>query len=444
VNSAGPPEPEVAALQQRALALRRAGRPRRALQACREILARVPGRPDVASFAGAIAAELGDLEEAVRLYRAAIAARPDFAEAHYNLGNALRGLGRHEEALAEFRRAAVLRPDLVQAHHNIGSTLLSLGRLEEAMEACRRVLELAPEAPEAHRNLGLALERSGRPEDAAAAYRRVLQRRPDWPVAWSNLSTVLLDLGRAREAAEACDAWLRVEPGCIEALAYKCVALNELGERRARDLLLDFDRFVRVAEIAPPPGYASLREFNRALAAHICAHPTLKVPPEDDPTYHHPKLQLTDELLEGEEGPVADLERIVRSAIEDYRREVAVDPPHPFLATWPRRWRLSAWSVVLNGAGNLVPHIHLDGYLGGVYYVEMPDVVADEGAGQAGWFELGRPPAELRTAAEASIRRIQPREGWMILFPSYFYHATVPFESPQRRISFAFDMVPED
>ena len=30
----------------------------------------------------------------------------------------------------------------------------------------------------------------------------------------------------------------------------------------------------------------------------------------------------------------------------------------------------------------------------------------------------------------------------MILFPSYFYHRTTPFEGTERRISIAFDAVP--
>jgi hypothetical protein len=30
----------------------------------------------------------------------------------------------------------------------------------------------------------------------------------------------------------------------------------------------------------------------------------------------------------------------------------------------------------------------------------------------------------------------------MLLFPSYVYHRTIPFESGEDRISFAFDVVP--
>ena len=34
-------------------------------------------------------------------------------------------------------------------------------------------------------------------------------------------------------------------------------------------------------------------------------------------------------------------------------------------------------------------------------------------------------------------------EGMMVLFPAYLYHATVPFNSEQRRFSIAFDVLPE-
>ena len=38
-------------------------------------------------------AEQGKLDEAVACYRRALELKPDFAEAHYNLGNALRTRG---------------------------------------------------------------------------------------------------------------------------------------------------------------------------------------------------------------------------------------------------------------------------------------------------------------------------------------------------------------
>ncbi len=41
------------------------------------------------------------------------------------------------------------------------------------------------------------------------------------------------------------------------------------------------------------------------------------------------------------------------------------------------------------------------------------------------------------------MRTFQPEEGLMLLFPSYFYHRTVPFEAAEERISISFDVKPK-
>ncbi len=45
----------------------------------------------------------------------ALAIRPDWAEAHCNLGNTLREQGKLDEAVPHFRRAVELKPDHAEA-----------------------------------------------------------------------------------------------------------------------------------------------------------------------------------------------------------------------------------------------------------------------------------------------------------------------------------------
>ena len=40
------------------------------------------------------------------------------------------------------------------------------------------------------------------------------------------------------------------------------------------------------------------------------------------------------------------------------------------------------------------------------------------------------------------LARIQVRVGRLVLFPSYMWHGTVPFEADQPRMTVAFDVVP--
>jgi hypothetical protein len=42
--------------------------------------------------------------------------------------------------------------------------------------------------------------------------------------------------------------------------------------------------------------------------------------------------------------------------------------------------------------------------------------------------------------AELSVR---PELGLLVLFPSYFWHGTLPFHSDQPRLTVAFDVVPD-
>ena len=56
--------------------------------------------------------KLGRLEEAEASYRCAIALKPTYPEAHYNLGGTLKELGKLVEASASFRQSISLKPEL--------------------------------------------------------------------------------------------------------------------------------------------------------------------------------------------------------------------------------------------------------------------------------------------------------------------------------------------
>ena len=52
--------------------------------------------------------------EAIASYRNALSQRPHYAEAHNNIGNALRALGQHQEAIAHYRQALAIDPSTTQ------------------------------------------------------------------------------------------------------------------------------------------------------------------------------------------------------------------------------------------------------------------------------------------------------------------------------------------
>ncbi len=438
-------DPALAQLWRQAVSLYRAARWREALAACRKLLAALPSQPAVLGLAGLLALQLDDAAEAVAFLAFAVKLKPDAADLRYNLANALRRLGRTEEAIATYRRAAAYGPDILPIWNNLGAALQSLGRHVEAAEAFRQALRLAPDDAELHRNLGIALEGAGQLDDAIAAYRRALVLKPGWPQIYRNLTNSLLTAQDARGTIALCDAWLDIEPGALEAIGLKAVALDEIGDRAGARRLVDLDRFLRrVAITAPPPGYTSIDAFNAALMQHLLADPTLAVPGRSDVHYHGPAFRTTGELFDRPSGPLVALEALIRAQIADYFAAVAqLSPDHPYLARPPRRWRTIAQATVLDRDGSLAPHVHYSGYVSGVYYVRIPVFAAGAQADHAGWFEIGRPPPRFHHAGRPDVRFIEPREGVMLLFPSYFYHSTVAFSAAETRISVAFDALPE-
>ena len=339
-------------------------------------------------------------------------------------------------------RAAALRPDHAGTLLRIGLVHHAKGALDGAAGAFRQVLAIEPENAEACFALGNVLYAQGRLDEAVEAYGQAATLRAEildasFEVGKPRHVHAHFDRGEPRAALKACDDLLARQPGQSGALAMKAVALWEAGEKDQARSLLDFDRLLRQEHSAPPANFANISAFNAALAAHVRNHPTLQAAPE---SYSMERGQSTGELLPGR-GPAAAFGALVEHGVDRYRDAVSQDPSHPFLADIPDRVRITAWGVILDEGAYQVPHIHPSAWLSGVYYVALPSSLGADDDGTAGWIEFGRPYWDFRIRAEPETRLIEPKEGLMLLFPSYMFHRTLPFTGPGERISIAFDVL---
>ena len=197
-----------------------------AMQKAAELL---PDDAQAHSNLGNALRDLGRLDDAVASYRRALAIKPDYAEAHGNLGIVLQDLGRLDDAVASYRRALAIQPEYAKAHNNLANVLRDLGRLDDAVESYRRALAIKPEYAEAYNNLGNVLRDLGRLGDAVASYRRVLAIEPEYDEAHNNLGSALRDLGRLAEAEASYRRALEIKPDFAEAHSNLGVVLQELG-----------------------------------------------------------------------------------------------------------------------------------------------------------------------------------------------------------------------
>jgi hypothetical protein len=104
---------------------------------------------------------------------------PEFAEAHNNLGVALRDMGKLEASAAAHERALELLPEFAEAHNNLGVVRRDQGRLEESEICFGRALALRPAYADAHSNMGNVYKSQGRLKEARASYERAIGLKPE-------------------------------------------------------------------------------------------------------------------------------------------------------------------------------------------------------------------------------------------------------------------------
>ncbi|MER2491761.1 2OG-Fe(II) oxygenase family protein [Catenovulum sediminis] len=96
-----------------------------------------------------------------------------------------------------------------------------------------------------------------------------------------------------------------------------------------------------------------------------------------------------------------------------------------------------SWSVRLQAQGFNVSHTHPLGWISSALYIDLPKKT-EMGTPPAGWLKFGTPPPELNIELDP-VNTIEPKIGRLVLFPSYSWHSTVPFNEGERLVV-AFDV----
>lgn len=116
-------------------------------------------------------AKTGRVDEAIAVYRAAIADDPTLG---FELGNLEFSRGHAPAAIAAWRAVLAVEPTWHTVRDNVAVALLALDRPDEAIAELERVVGEEPQHQRAQRHLGMALARVGRRDEALAALRRAV------------------------------------------------------------------------------------------------------------------------------------------------------------------------------------------------------------------------------------------------------------------------------
>jgi arylsulfatase A-like enzyme/tetratricopeptide (TPR) repeat protein len=203
----------------------------------------------------------GQVEEAVRLAREAVAERPGMPLGHSLLAQGLLESGRTTEALDVMRKARAQGTASDALLRQLGLTLAENGKEAEAIDVLRPVA--ATEDTDAMNALALAYSEAGRQKDAWDLLQKVLQLDPDnaraceqlglvelrlshWPQArdwsrravdrqrqlpraWNNLGVALWQLGDKEKAVDAWQQAVDYDPRLWDALWNLGLKAAEIG-----------------------------------------------------------------------------------------------------------------------------------------------------------------------------------------------------------------------
>jgi tetratricopeptide (TPR) repeat protein len=125
--------------------------------------------------------ERGEYNRAIIELQNALQATPADAEAHYQMGRALRGAGRLEGAYRFFKSATTIQPSHGNARLELAQMLAASGDLKVmafAEEQAKAVLEQRPEDPEVLQALADIESRQGKTQAAVEHLEKALQRNP--------------------------------------------------------------------------------------------------------------------------------------------------------------------------------------------------------------------------------------------------------------------------
>ena len=448
-----------------------------AIATCRKIIRQKPEAARMHYSLGQLLRQECEFEEAAGSYENAVQEGHTTPDAYLNMAEAWLEAGFPEKAMAAADSGVQQFPEQAHLHRVCARMHRELEAPGDPVHRLWQSSRAAPHNADLWRTLAELLSRLDRKDEAATALKEArVSGCPDSPelclleatsLSWQGQDEAatqqldaldracpdhvgiklafaqhLLSNGDPARAESLCAEVLQLDPHDQLALAYQGTAWQMLGDPR-ESWLLDYERMIGQAEVPPPEGYANSAAFFEALAVELTALHRTRAHPIEQTV--RGGTQTNGFLFRLRAPMLRMLEDQIRVAVSEVLSTFPKQPEHPFWGRRPRHDRVrfsGAWSVRLKSAGYHTNHMHPQGWMSSALYVALPDEVSACGD-HAGHIQFGVPLLD-KDPGLTSRRVVRPKVGTLVLFPSYMWHGTIPFESQQSRLTVAFDLLPDE
>lgn len=448
-----------------------------------------------------------NFEHAVALYQEALQLAPNYVNALHNLGLTYKEMENLEFALACLKQAKQLAPNVAEIDFSLANSYFELGDYQAAEQYYLQALDKKPDYLEVHQTLNELYWQLGEKDKFGKSYRSAIHLVPNNLELRAAYLTVLTSAQNFTEVKQqltesltigTTDKLLQVQANvfCAEGnegkaissleqalelnftvgtalqlvdllikeadykraltvlskaellapfnqllLAYKATCWRLLKDERYH-WLIDYQAYVKPFILPCPNGYQQLSDYLDELEAVLLTMHATEHEPLQQTLKHG--TQTPGRLLYKKFPVISLLKSGLSECISEYIAQLPDDDNHPLLARKSSTFEFAgSWSVKLKPNGFHVNHVHPQGWLSSSFYVKIPDLNKVEQPENAGVIKFGESSMRLGNREEIA-RIIQPSAGTLVLFPSYVWHGTIPFNGDETdyRMTAPFDVVP--
>ncbi len=247
--------------------------------------------------------------------------------------------------------------------------------------------------------------------------------------------------GKVKYAQDIVEEILQQNPVDQEAHAY-LATIWKLSKSEKYGWLCDYQKLIKTYNIVD--GNYTNSDLEALILYLRDLHKFSKEPMDQS---LHGGTQTFGSLLSRAEPEIKKLRNRLEELVSRYILSILRDSQHrdvsrhPFYQQFNREFQfVGSWSVSLRKNGFHINHTHREGWLSSALYLVLPP--RETNNYPQGCLQFGKSNLGLPDDVDPTERIMTPEVGKLVIFPSYFWHGTIPFTSGKERLTVAFDVRP--
>jgi|TARA_B100002052_G_scaffold124677_1_gene114474 tetratricopeptide (TPR) repeat protein len=369
-----------------------------------------------------------------------------------------------EAALKIYEDLLRLNPGNFLLSTNLGNLYMAIGKISKAIDCFEVAFKKEPNHVSNLEALAIAYQDTGRNKEAIDCFKKVLALDEGKESARYHLARMLVRLNYYSEAIEHFD---KTNYGLSKSHLLEC--LYYLGDKdkfyeHYRELI---NRKIINPLMASIGSHASIRfnisnkenpfcsdpfnyikkqnitdnnELNDDLISSILEfHKSGESDPKSQPLLSNGK-QSSGNIFLNQRNDIQLLKKILENKVKNYLKEFSTSN-EGFIINWPKNFKIYGWLVSISSGGKLSAHIHKEGWLSGSLYFKMPSKKTKNEGNIVFSLDGANYPTDGKKFDKKSV---DVNKGDLVLFPSSLFHHTIPFKSNEERVTFAFDIIPQN